>query len=67
MGIVILSTILGTSGASLSRNLLTGKGAKYSNIPVRGVMKDGEGTIRAVKGTNRINRTGFLMPPHPNL
>ena len=51
----------------LRASLLTGKEAKYSNIPVRGVMKDGEGTIRAGKGTNRTNRTGFLMPPHPNL
>ena len=39
--------LLGTLGASLLGNLLTGKGAKRpnsSNIPRRGVMRAGEGT-----------------------
>ena len=43
-----LGMFLGTLGASLLGKLLTGKGVKRSsNIPGRGVMKAGEGTIRA--------------------
>ena len=45
--------LLGTLGASLSGNLLTGKGAK-ALIPIRGLTKRSTGTIRA----------GFLMSPH---
>ena len=43
-----LSMLLGTLGASLLGNLLTGKGVKQlisSKIPGRGVMRAGEGTI----------------------
>ena len=42
-----LSMLLGTLGASLLGNLLTGKGVKQLNsskIPGRGVMRAGEGT-----------------------
>ena len=42
-----LSTLLGTLGASLLRNLLTGKEVKRSKMPGRGVIRTGEGTIRA--------------------
>ena len=42
-----LSTLLGTLGASLLRNLLTGEEVKRSKIPGRGVIRTGEGTIRA--------------------
>ena len=43
-----LSMLLGTLGASLLGNLLTGKGVKQLNsskIPGRGVMRAGESTI----------------------
>ena len=43
--------LLGTLGASLLENLLTGNGLKQSKIPGRGVMRvvtrAGEGTITA--------------------
>ena len=42
-----LSMLLGTLGASLLGNLSTGKGVKRLKIPGRGVMRAGEGTIRA--------------------
>ena len=45
-----LNTLSGTLGASLLRNPLTGKSVKRknsSNIPGRGVMRAGKGTIRA--------------------
>ena len=42
-----LSTLLGTLGASLLRNLLTGKEVKRSKMPGRGVIRTGVGTIRA--------------------
>ena len=42
----VLSTLLGTLGASLLRNLLTGKEVKRSKMPGRGVIRTGEGTIR---------------------
>ena len=45
--------LLGTLGASLFRNLLTGKGAR-ALIHIRGLTKRSTGTIRA----------GFLMSPH---
>ena len=38
---------LGTLGASLLGNLLTGKGLKQSNIPGWRAMQAGKGTIRA--------------------
>ena len=41
-----LSMFLGTLGASLSWNLLTGKGVK-AKIPGRGATRAGKGTIRA--------------------
>ena len=44
--------LLGTLGANLLGNLLTGKGVK-SKIPVRGVLRPGEGTIRAGEWTAR--------------
>ena len=40
-----LSMLLGTLGASLLGNLLTGKGLK-AKLPGRGVMRAGEGAIR---------------------
>ena len=46
-----LSMLLGTLGASLSRNLLTGKGT----------VRAGEGTVRAGEGI--IKKA--LIPPHP--
>ena len=39
--------LLGTSGSSLLRNLITGKGVKRSNIPGREAMKACEGIFRA--------------------
>ena len=39
--------LLGTLGASLLVNLLTGKGVKRSKITGQGVMRAGEDTIRA--------------------
>ena len=50
-----LSMLLGTSGASLFGNLLTSKGVK-AIIPGRGVMRAGEDTIRAEKGTIRAGQ-----------
>ena len=42
-----LSTLLGTLGTSLLRNLLTGKWVKRSKIPRHGVKGACEGRIRA--------------------
>ena len=45
--------LLGTLGASLLGNLLTGKGAiatsqiREANMPIRGTVRAGEGTVRA--------------------
>ena len=42
--------LLGTSNAIFLENMLAGKGViqlKSSNIPGRGVMRAGEGTVRA--------------------
>ena len=39
--------LLGTLGASLLGYLWTGKGVKRSRIPREGIMRAGEGTIRA--------------------
>ena len=44
--------LLGTLGANLLGNLLTGQEVK-SKIPVRGVLRPGEGTIRAGEWTAR--------------
>ena len=41
-----LRMFLGALGASLLRNLLTGKGVKQLKIPGRGETRAGEGTIR---------------------
>ena len=49
--------LLGTLGASLLRNLLTGKGIARAGSG----NKKGKGTIRA--GTAK--KMGFLIPPHP--
>ena len=46
-------SLLGTLGASLLGNLLTGKRVKQSNIPRQGVNQAGEVTIRAGEGTIR--------------
>ena len=46
-------SLLGTLGASLLGNLLTGKRVKQSNIPRQGVIQAGEVTIRAGEGTIR--------------
>ena len=46
--------LLGTLGASLLRNLLTGKGARATS--------QGRGAIRAGQGQSG---PGFLIPPHP--
>ena len=43
----LLNMLLGTLGASLLGNLLTGKGVERSKILGQGVMRGGEGTIRA--------------------
>ena len=47
--------LLGTLGASLSGNLLTGKGA-IANMPGRGKIRAGKGTIRAAEGTTRTGQ-----------
>lgn len=49
-----LSILLGTSGASLLRNLLAGKRAKHSNIPERRVMGAVKGTITQMKARSLI-------------
>ena len=46
--------LLGTLGAGLFRNLLTGKEVK-AKISRRGVMRAGEGTIRAGEDTIRAD------------
>ena len=43
----IRSVLLGTLDAGLLGNLLTGKRVKKSKIPGQGVIRAGEGTIRA--------------------
>ena len=47
-----LSILLGTLGASLLGNLLTGKGV---NKKVRGIYRAGEAIVRAGEGTNNID------------
>ena len=42
-----ISMLLGTIGASLLGNLLTGKRVKWSKIIGRGLIQAGEGTVRA--------------------
>ena len=42
--------VLGTLGASLLGNLLTGKGDNRSKVSMQGVMRAGEGTIRSGQG-----------------
>ena len=59
-----LSIVLGTLGASLLGNLLTGKGSiatsqgQEANMPGRGTIRAGEGTIIAGKGIIRAGQ-GF--------
>ena len=65
--------LLGTLGASLLGNLLTGKGilrAGSGNKKGKGIARagtgnnKGNGILRAGFGNNK-KRMGFLMPPHP--
>ena len=64
-----LSMLLGTLGASLLGNILTGKGVIATSQgqginraeKSRGKNTAGEGVVRAGYG----NKNGFLMPPHP--
>ena len=57
-----LSILLGTLGASLLGNLLTGKGSiatsqgHVANMPGRGTIRAGEGTIIAGKGIIRAGQ-----------
>ena len=51
-----LSMLLGTLGASLLGNLLTGKGVKQSKTHGIRVMRAGEGIIRAGEGTVRVGQ-----------
>ena len=45
-----ISLLLSTLGASLSRNLLTDKGVKWSNINAEEIRQACQGTIRAGEG-----------------
>ena len=62
--------LLGTLGASLLRNLLTGKGiarAGTGNKKGKGIVRAGSGNKKG-KGTTRAGtakKMGFLIPPHP--
>ena len=49
-----LSMLLGTLGASLLGNLLTGKGI-YRAGKGKGINRAGEGTVRAGYGNNKID------------
>ena len=49
-----LSMLLGTLGASLSGNLLTGKGI-YRGGKGKGINRAGEGTVRAGYGNNKMD------------
>ena len=49
-----LSMLLGTLGASLSGNLITGKGI-YRAEKGKGINRAGEGTVRAGYGNNKID------------
>ena len=51
-----LGMLLGTLGASLLGNLLTGKGVKRSKKPGRELIWAGEGTIRAGEGIFRAGQ-----------
>ena len=48
--------LLGTFGATLLGNLLTGKGVKRSNIPRQRVMQSGEGTVQPGEGPIRAGQ-----------
>ena len=50
-----LSMLLGTLGASLLGNLLTGKG----------IMRAGDGIVRAGEGSKKKNNLNSLLPFHP--
>ena len=54
-----LSMLLGTLGASLLRNLLTGKGAFHAGKGVnkkgKGIHRVGEGIVRAGEGSNNMD------------
>ena len=51
--------LLGTLGASLLGDLLT------KNLSGKGVIRTGEGTIRAAYGSKRSSLKKILIPPHP--
>ena len=53
-----LSMLLGTLGASLLGNLLTGKGVK-AKTPRRGLIRTGDGTVRASEGTIRAGKNFY--------
>ena len=53
-----LSMLLGTLGASLLGNLLTGRGI-YRAGKDKGVLRAGEGVLRAGYGNNSNNKTDF--------
>ena len=53
-----LSMLLGTVGASLSGNLLTGKGI-YRARKGKGVLRAGEGVLRAGYGRPSQNKMDF--------
>ena len=64
-----LSMLLGILGASLLRNLLTGKRI-YRAGKGKGINRAGEGIVRAgyrrpLPFFSHNNLNGFLMPPHP--
>ena len=48
--------LLGTLGASLLGNLLSGG---------KGIARSGEGIVRAGEGAKKIKQKFNLMPPHP--
>ena len=60
--------LLGTLGASLLGNLLTGKGMyRGGKGKGKGVLRTGEGVLRAGYGhpLSSASQNGFLIPPHP--
>ena len=52
--------LLGTLGANLLANLLTGRGINRAGKG-KGINREGEGIVRAGYG----KKNGFLIPPHP--
>ena len=64
---VFLSMLLGTLGANLLGNLLTGgKGSVASRVKVEGIMRAGEGSIASrTKGEGSKKKLNSLLPFHP--